>query len=86
MDAFVHRFSDVAKGCITCHNNTRIQLDNATSLQIGVDLTHYSASPKFLRQWLKNPRSIRPRSTMPDQNLNQDDIDALIAFFGVDNS
>ena len=76
----------VAKGCITCHKNTRIQLDNAISLQIGIDLTHYRASPKFLRQWLKNPRSVRPASAMPDQNLSQDDIDALVAFFGVDNS
>ena len=76
----------VAKGCITCHNNTRIQLDNAISLQIGLDLTHYRASPNFLRQWLKDPRSVRPTSTMPDQNLNQVDIDALVAFFGVDDS
>ncbi len=76
----------VAKGCITCHNNTRIQLDKAISLKIDVDLTHYSASPEFLRRWLKNPRSVRPTSTMPDQNLNQDDIDSLVAFFGGDNS
>ncbi len=70
----------VAKGCITCHRNARAGLAKLRSLQIGLDLTNYSASTTFLQRWLTDPRNVKPESRMPDPNLSEDDITALTSF------
>ena len=70
----------VAKGCVQCHRNARIQLDNVQSIEIGPDLTGYSATPQFLQLWLQDPNSVRPKTTMPDQNLSMEEMSALTVF------
>ncbi|HIG42562.1 MAG: hypothetical protein ABGY96_25480 [bacterium] len=71
----------ITKGCITCHKNARVQSGNVRSLQIGIDLTSYKASAKFLHLWLTDPKAVKPESTMPDQDLNRDEIIALTSLF-----
>jgi cytochrome c2 len=72
-----------AKGCITCHHHAAIP----GSGQIGgtdvPDLTHYTPNPDFVRTWLKDPQAVRPNTWMPNLNLKQDEIEALIAFLSL---
>jgi cytochrome c2 len=71
----------VAKGCVTCHANPRIQAALApVRTNIGKDLTNYVAAPEFLRIWLKDPKSVKPNTEMPNLELKQVEIEALIAF------
>jgi hypothetical protein len=71
----------VAKGCVTCHVNNRI--DNKYvefSTNIGPNLSQYAASPEFLRMWLKDPAAVRPNTQMPNLELGEAEIEALVAF------
>ncbi len=69
----------VAKGCIFCHQN-----DNATMatnpFEVGPRLTDYRASAEFLRMWLADPAGVRPRTTMPNLELSDAEIELLIPF------
>ena len=80
------------KGCATCHrhdglNVARLSFGGETIrvsesfLVAGApDLTHYQPEPDFVRQWLSDPRAIRPNTTMPNLGLTEDEIEALLAF------
>lgn len=73
----------VAKGCIQCHRNgnvtmTTYNIDN--NIDFGPDLTNYNASPEFLRIWLANPASVKPKTEMPNLGLSEAEIETLIAF------
>jgi hypothetical protein len=48
------------------------------------DLTHYQGNPDFLRQWLRHPRAIRPNTFMPNLDLSEAEIEALVAFLSAD--
>jgi cytochrome c2 len=75
----------VAKGCVACHLNQRIDRRYYDfSTEIGPDLSKFSASPDFLRQWLADPAALKPDTYMPDLNLSPDEIEALIAFLNAD--
>ncbi len=67
-----------AKGCATCHLHQDIAASG--SFNIGPSLTTYQSDPGFLRRWLRNPQAIRPNTRMPNLNLRDDEIEALIAF------
>jgi len=67
----------VAKGCTTCHHHEAV---NTVSKYIGPDLTHHPLDQEFLRQWLHDPKQIRPETLMPNLELKDSEIDALIAF------
>lgn len=69
----------VAKGCITCHRHDDVPY-NDIQTEIGPNLTHYQASPEFIRQWLHDPAAIKPQTLMPNLELTDDEIEALIAF------
>lgn len=71
----------VAKGCIMCHSNNRIDR-NLVEIQtdMGPALSNYTASAEYLRIWLKDPKAAKPQTQMPDLGLSQVEIDALIAF------
>jgi cytochrome c oxidase subunit 2 len=69
----------MAKGCVTCHTHAGIGL-RTNRPSFGPNLTHYRPDPEFLRRWLRNPQSVRPGTSMPNLNLKQDEIDALIVF------
>jgi cytochrome c2 len=67
------------KGCVTCHVNDRVS-GQTGAFAIGPNLTAYRNDPAFLRQWLADPRAVRPATEMPDLGLTAGEIDDLVAF------
>lgn len=71
----------VSKGCITCHSNSKIPNSfGYMKVNAGPDLTKFSASPEALRLRLKDPASVKSDTQMPNLNLSEAEIEALIAF------
>lgn len=75
--------------CVDCHRVGGV--DRAVA--VGPDLTHLSGrttlgggvianSPQNLASWLRNPQAIKPGSKMPNFNLTEDQVAALVAFLG----
>jgi cytochrome c2 len=71
----------VAKGCATCHTNTRIP-DRYISINtaIGPELSAYPTTAEYLRVWLKDPSVVKPGTKMPTLGLSEQEIEGLIAF------
>lgn len=69
----------LAKGCVACHRHDDVP---GAEGGIGPNLTHYVPDPDFVRDWLRDPRAIRPYTMMPDLELGEEEIEALIAFLG----
>lgn len=77
----------VTKACSGCH--TVEEMPEAQG-KVGPDLTHQAGgtqiagllprSDENMRKWLANPPAVKPTTLMPNQNLTDDEIDALIAF------
>jgi cytochrome c oxidase subunit 2 len=87
--------SDAARGeqlflngaCIGCHT-----VNGTKALgKVGPNLTHLASRKLFagavfdnnadnLKKWLANPPAIKPGTSMPNLNLAQSDIDALVAY------
>jgi cytochrome c2 len=65
------------KGCSSCHTYVPITEDK---LSFGPNLTNYVPDPEFVRTWLRDPVAVRPEARMPDLDLSEEEIDALIAF------
>jgi cytochrome c2 len=82
-DATYGRALFVAKGCPACHIHASFS-NSVPGPLIGPALTNYEAAPDFLRQWLQNPQAIRPNAQMPNPNLSDHEIEALIAFLASD--
>lgn len=71
----------IAKGCVACHSNARVERRYAgIFVGIGPDLSRFSASPEYLRMWLDNPSAVKPGVEMPDLDLDEAEIEALITF------
>ncbi|WKZ47655.1 MAG: cytochrome c [Anaerolineales bacterium] len=72
----------VAKGCITCHVNTKIpNHDDYWTIDMGAtNLSNFSASPEILRIRLRNPKDAKSDTQMPNLDLSDSEIEALIAF------
>jgi len=71
----------IAKGCITCHFNDKATIDaDMTILMDAPNLSKYSGSPEYLRMRLDDPASVKADTWMPDLNLSDAEIEALIAF------
>jgi mono/diheme cytochrome c family protein len=71
----------VVKGCITCHSNSKVSNSMGyMKVNVGPDLTKFSASPEALRLRLKDPASVKSDTQMPNLNLSENEIEALIAF------
>lgn len=71
----------VSKGCITCHSNSKVSNSlGYIKVDAGPDLTKFSASPEALRLRLKDPSSVKSDTQMPNLNLSEAEIEALIAF------
>jgi hypothetical protein len=77
----------IAKGCITCHYNSKaasrseywtIEVTGATNL------SNFSAAPEILEMRLKDPTLFNSNSQMPQLDLTKEEIDALIAFINSD--
>ena len=73
----------VAKGCTTCH--VHADISSNASMSIGPNLTAYQPAPDFVRRWLRNPKAIRPNTFMPDLDLTETEIDALLAFLDAEH-
>lgn len=80
-----------AKGCGTCHRHDGLGVERVISMDDNPglslagangapDLTHYQPDPAFVRSWLRDPQAIRPATEMPKLHLDDDEIEALIAF------
>lgn len=76
-------------GCIDCHT-VRGTVANG---RFGPDLTHLMSrdtiasgiapnTPDNLRKWIQDPDSIKEGSLMPAMQLNDNDLDALVAYLG----
>lgn len=72
----------IAKGCITCHYNDRVaSRSDHWTIEIGApDLTRYSSHPDVLFIRLKDPAAAKSDTKMPDLELKETEIQALIAF------
>lgn len=72
----------IAKGCITCHANSRASLSKEyMTIDMGApNLSNYSSSPDILMIRLKDPAAAKSDTNMPNLGLNKTEIEALIAF------
>jgi cytochrome c2 len=72
----------VAKGCIVCHRNDRAISPGAREFTFeGMpNLTNVTTDADYLRRWLRDPKSMKPTTEMPDLNLSDGEIEALVAF------
>ena len=71
----------VAKGCVSCHLNARVDAKYFVfSTEIGPNLTDHPLGEEYLHLWLKDPRSAKPDTKMPNLGLKKTEIEALIAF------
>ena len=71
----------IGKGCIVCHANANASTDSGMTLMNDApNLTKFSASPEALRMRLENPKSVKSDTWMPDLDLSDAEIEALIAF------
>ena len=72
----------VAKGCITCHVNSRVERADAHwTIEMGApNLSNYSSAPEILFIRLKDPAAAKSDTKMPNLGLKETEIEALIAF------
>lgn len=72
----------IAKGCITCHYNSRAAtLSGHWTIEMGApDLSNFSANPEVIFMRLKDPASVKSDTNMPQLNLKEFEIEALVAF------
>lgn len=72
----------IAKGCITCHYNTRAaSRSDYWTIEMGApDLSNYSSAPEILFIRLKDPAAAKSDTQMPQLDLKQTEIEALVAF------
>lgn len=68
-----------AKGCPSCHRHNAVT-PVEFSTEMGPNLTNYTPDPEFVREWLRDPAAIRPNTEMPDLDLSEDEIEAIVAF------
>jgi cytochrome c oxidase subunit II len=78
--------------CMSCHQIRGVE-GVTEPTKPAPDLTHVGSrqtiaagllqnSPEELARWLANPPAVKPGSRMPDYNLTEDQIDALVDFLG----
>jgi hypothetical protein len=73
----------VAKGCITCHVNTKVTSSHdywTIGFENATNLSNFSAHPDVLRMRLKDPKLVKSDTQMPNLNLSYSEIEALVAF------
>ncbi len=76
----------VTGACVACHTITGVAAG-----QVGPNLDHVGSrhslaggmlplNPENLKKWLSNPPAVKPGSTMPNLNLNEEQLRALVAY------
>lgn len=73
----------VAKGCVTCHQHDGVAY-NGIRTDMGPNLSNHQVGPEFLRLWLRDPAQVRPQTLMPNLELSDGEIEALIVFLSGD--
>ena len=82
--AAVGRALFIDKGCVMCHSHATVKTEFGP-FWIGDEppvLTAGKYSAEYLRQWLKDPASMKPNTVMPQLHLSDAEIAALSAFLG----
>jgi cytochrome c2 len=72
-----------AKGCVMCHSHDAVNKGQPVFWSGDAptaDLTINKFTADYLRSWLKDPASIKPKTQMPNLSLKLGEIEALIAF------
>jgi cytochrome c oxidase subunit 2 len=75
-------------GCIACH---AIEGVEGAEQEVGPDLSHFGSrqvlaggilqnTPEELARWLADPPAVKPGSKMPDYNLTDEQIEALVTY------
>ncbi len=69
----------VSQGCYGCH------LIGKFGTPIGPELSRVGAKyeASYLRQWLRDPESVRPTAHMPKLELSPEEIDALAVYLSL---
>lgn len=67
-----------AKGCVTCHLHR--ELSGSGVVAVGAELTGRRWAPEYLQRFLADPSITGNSNRMPNLNLKQPEIAALIAF------
>src|SRR6266542_3276223 len=49
----------IAKGCMLCHSHSETNKIREFGVDMGPNLTNFSASPEYLRVWLKDPSAAK---------------------------
>lgn len=75
----------VAKGCAVCHRHSVLGYDDYGTINHGPELTSYTAGADFLAAWLADPARVDPGAAMPDLDLDDGEIEALIAFLNAED-
>jgi cytochrome c2 len=76
----------VAKGCIVCHRHAAVSEvrqrfgSEFVEFWAGPDLPTLATDPKLLHDWLKDPSAMKPNTDMPNLELKEPEIEALVAF------
>lgn len=77
----------VQSACVGCHTIQGTQAQGQT----GPNLTHVGSrrtlaagvlenTPENMARWIRNPQEVKPGNLMPNLNLTQEEVDALVAY------
>ena len=72
-----------AKGCVMCHAHAAVKVQEGPFGFGDVqppNLSEKEYSDEYLRLWLHDPQAVKPKTRMPKLQLNDREIEALIAF------
>lgn len=79
----------LAKGCLVCHRYDGLAQERDRMMEFSFDdvpnLTNLTVNADYLRRWLRDPKAIKPSTTMPTLNLSNDEIEALVGFLTTKN-
>ena len=74
----------VGKGCVVCHRHSAIAVAPWASINAGPNLSDFSADADYLSAWLADPSAVRDSAVMPDLDLTDAEIEALVAFLNAE--
>jgi mono/diheme cytochrome c family protein len=72
-----------AKGCAQCHHHAAIPGSGKFGggyPGAAPNLTDRPGDPEYQRAWLRDPQAVKPTTVMPNLNLSEVEIEALVAF------
>lgn len=74
----------IAKGCMLCHSHAETNSIREFGVDMGPDLTNYTASREYLLVWLRDPSAAKPETLMPNLGLSEVEMNALIEFINAE--